>query len=415
MNSKPKQSKSSSILVSGLALGLFAAVFLISLRINQVLLAGLCLFFLLLGLICRYWSARVIDQLSFRMECRRTRLFPGQETCISYEVSNNKLLPLVWLELSQNGPDKQCLIPDDAFEHYEVPYDSEHTVPFLRQSFSFIGNFQTLRIDSLWKAQRRGLYIINKLAARSGDGFGLCQIDCTLPARDLPMLAVYPRPVEVDLSLFLRPQWDTHVGNRGWMEDNTVLRGNREYQQGDNWKHINWRMTAREQGTPINLYESIQPQSMNFILDGESFCKHQDTLEDVLEILASILVGLDQAGISCSLSLSASKIFPAISLSTIDDILLHIAGYDCLCELDPDAQQTPDCPIYLPSKFTANAVPRTGSVFLITRSGAELPQRLMNRMPMGKCLVLCCESVEQAERMGVRAMSISMLRKGGAL
>jgi len=418
MKSDSNRSKSSSYLVSNLGLAVFAAGFCISLRLKVVFAAGLCLFFLLLGLICRYWSSRATDQLSFHMECPRTRLFPGQETSISYEVTNNKLLPLIWLELSQNGPDKDCLIPDEAFEAYDVPYDKEHTVPYLRQSFSFIGSFQTLRVESRWKAQRRGLYIIDRLVARSGDGFGLSQIERPLSARKLPMLAVYPHPVEVDLSLFLRPQWDTNVGNRGWMEDNTILRGNREYQPGDNWKHINWRMTAREQGTPINLYESIQPHGMRFILDGEAFNTCPDELESVLEILASILMGLSDAGINCSLSLPASKRFPAMTLrgsgaNSVDDLLLHIAGYDRLAELDTSAEQTPDAPVYLPSAFPTDAVPRTGSIFLITRSGAKLPQRLMRRMPMSKCLVLCSEEPEAAERLGVRALSINTLRKGG--
>lgn len=419
MKSDSKRSKSSSLLVSDLGLAAFALGFVLSLRLKSILTAGLCLFFLLLGLVCRYWSGRVTNQLSFHIECRRTRLFPGQETAISYEVTNNKLLPLIWLELSQNGPDKDCLLPDEAFEAYDVPYDADHTVPFLRQSFSFIGSFQTLRVDSRWTAQRRGLYIIDRLVARSGDGFGLSQIERPLSARELPMLAVYPRPAEVDLSLFLRPQWDTNIGSRGWMEDNTVLKGNREYQPGDNWKHINWRMAAREQGTPINLYESIQPHGMRFILDGESFNSCPDELESVLEILASVLMGLSDAGINCSLSLPASKRFPAMTLrssgaNSVDDLLLHIAGYDPLAELDETAQQTPDTPVYLPSAFPTDAVPRTGSIFLLTRSGAELPQRLMRRMPMGKCLILCSEATESAERLGVRALSINTLRKGGS-
>ena len=232
------------------------------------------------------------------------------------------------------------------------------------------------------------------------------------------MIAVYPRHVDVDLSMFLRPQWDTDVGNRGWMEDNTILKGNREYQPGDNWKHINWRMTAREQGTPINLYESIQPRAMQFILDGESFCGYEDELEEVLEILAAILTGLSSAGIGCALSLPESKRFPAMTLrgdgmSNVDELLLRIAGYDCLYALDPDVEQKPTEPVYLPSKFAVDAVSKRGSMYLITRSGAELPQRLMRRMPMGKCTVLCLEQCEAPARLGMAGISLLSLRKGG--
>lgn len=421
MKSDTKRAGGSSFLVSNLALGGLAVGLAVSLRMDAVLMAGLCLFFLLLGLVCRFWCARAMKGLQLRMECHRTRLFPGQDTTITYEVVNDKLLPLVWLELSQNSPEKGCLLPDDAFELYEAPYDTdrEEAASFLRQSFSFIGGFQALRVDSKWTAVRRGLYIIDRLVARSGDGFGLAQRNRLLPNRQLPMLAVYPRPVEVDLSMFLRPQWDTDVGSRGWMEDNTILKGNREYQPGDNWKHINWRMTAREQGTPVNLYESIQPRAMGFILDGESFCGCEEQLEQVLEILAAILTGLSGAGIGCSLSLSESKRFPAMTLrsdgmSNVDELLLRIAGYDCLYALDPEAEQRPDAPVYLSSRFAADAVSRRGSMFLLTRSGAKLPEGLMRRIPMGKCTVLCVEDAEAAARVGVSAVSVISLLKGGA-
>ena len=394
---------------------LLAAGLAVALKMKAVLIAGLCLFFLLLGVVCRVWSDRATRGLRLHMECHRTRLFPGQETDIVYEVTNDKLLPLVWMELSQNGPDNGCLIPDDAFESYDMPYENEKTVPFLRQSFSYIGSFQTIRIHSTWKARRRGLYLIDRLVARSGDGFGLAQREHNLPAKELPLLAVYPRPVDVDLSMFLQPRWDSNVGNRGWMEDNTVLRGNREYQPGDNWKHINWRMAAREQGTPINLYETIQPGSVRFILDGESFCGFEEELEDVLEILAALVTGLSSAGLSVSLALPQSRNFPAMTLradgmGSVDELLLRIAGYDCLYEREPETEKV----IYLPSAFPTDAASRNRMNYLLTRTGAILPKRLMVRLPEGKCTVLCLQDTEAAERVGLPAVSLHSLKKGGA-
>ena len=414
MKNNGKQAKSSSFLVSSGALGLLAAGLALSLWRKAVLMASLCLFFLLLGIVCRVWCDRATRGLRLHMECPRTRLFPGQETTISYEVTNDKLLPLVWMELSQNGPEKNCLVPDDAFESYAVPYeDRERPVPFLRQSFSYIGSFQTVRIDSRWKAERRGLYVIERLVARSGDGFGLAQNEHTMPSKELPMIAVYPRPVDVDLSMFLRPRWDANVGNRGWMEDNTVLRGNREYQPGDNWKHINWRMAAREQGTPINQYETIQPGAVRFILDGESFCGFEEELEDVLEILAALVTGLTAAGLNVSLALPESVHFPAMTLRTdgggAEALLLHIAGYECLCAREPDTQDV----IYLPSAFPTDAASRTRVNYLLTRNGSVLPKRLMVRIPEGKCTVLCLENAEAAHRVGLPAVSLHSLKKGG--
>lgn len=414
--------KGSSLLVSTPALITLGAGMLLSLRLNAPLVAGLCFFFLLLGLLCRYWSAKAMQNVSIQMECSKSRLFPGQETTIRYQVENNKFLPLVWLELSQNGPEKGCLLPDDAFESYHPSYQEKPTesTPFLRQSFSFIGSYQTLTVNSIWRAKRRGLYLIDQLVARSGDGFGLAQGNQPLPAQQLPTIAVYPRQVEVDLSLFLQPQWDCAAGNRGWMEDNTVLKGNREYQAGDNWKHINWRMTAREQGLPVNLYETIQPRGTRFILDGESFCgKHEEALEHTLEILASILTGLNTAGLTCSLSLSRSKRFPATTLvseedSSIDEMLLHLAGFDCLADLDPNVEQIPTSPVFLSSRFAPDAALQTGSSYLLTYSGAVLPPRLLSDLDPGKTWILSLEDSDAPARLGFRCLSLDSLYKGGS-
>ena len=422
MEFKTPPGNSSSFLVSTPTLTVLGLGLLLSLRLNVSLVAGLCLFFLLLGVLCRYWSARAMEHVTLRMECLRPRLFPGQETVIRYEVENEKFLPLVWLELSQNAPEKGCLLPDDAFERYQPLYQETPDKPkfFLRQSFSFIGGFQTLLVQSTWSAQRRGLYVIDQLVARSGDGFGLSQGSQPLPASELPLLAVYPRQVDVDLSLFLQPQWDSAAGNHGWMEDNTILKGNREYQAGDNWKHINWRMAAREQGLPINLYESIQPREMRFILDGESFCGSCEAqLDRTLEILASVLTGLNAAGISCSLSLSRSRRFPAMTLRSgedgegIETLLLHLAGFDCLEALDPKVEQVPTAPVFLPSHFSADIFSQTGSTFLLTRSGAALPSSLLPQLDPGKVWILAAEDCDMPARLGFRCLALESLCKGG--
>lgn len=420
MKTESRTAQSSSLLVSTPALAVLCGGALLSLRFGSALVSGLILFFLLVGLLARWWSAKAIQNVSIRMSCPHPRLFPGQSTTIHYEVENNKLLPLTWMELSQNGPDHGCLTPDGAFEPYfPLGLEREGAVPYLRQTFSFVGSWQTVRVDSTWTAKRRGIYLMDQLLARSGDCFGLAQKEQVLSAERLPLLAVYPRQVEVDLSLFLQPQWDCTSGRQGWMEDNTVLRGSREYQPGDNWKHINWRMTARDQGLPINVYEAIQPRGIRFILDGESFCgqsRSYEELEHTLEILSSIITGLDGAGIPCSLSLPQSRRFPAVTLSSedgssLDDLLLYLAGYDCLAassEAYPAATHAG-----LPSHFPPDVIPQTGTTFLITCSGGELPAALMPRLDPGSAWVLSLLDCDAPRRVGFRCMALDSLCKGG--
>ena len=378
----------------------------------------------LLGLAARWWGSRAIRGVSIQVECPRPRLFPGQQTQLIYHLENGKSLPLIWLELSQNAPEEGCLTPDDAFESYLQPAPDQEggaPVPALRQSFSFVGSWQTIQVESTWTAQRRGLYRVHRLVARSGDGFGLVQGEQPLPAGQIPAIAVYPRPVEVDLSLFLRPQWDCAAGRQGWMEDNTVLRGCREYQPGDSWKHINWRMAAREQGTPVNLYQTIQPRGLRFLLDGESFCGlSQDwrELEGALEVLASVLSGLSGAGVDCSLSLPHSRLFGPMTVSSGegggDDLLFYLAGYRCLAQRVPEESRSPQGPAFLPSRFAADAAPQSGTAYLITCSGSRLPAALMERLDPGQLWVLCAQDWEVPARAGFRSLSLDSLRKGGS-
>lgn len=403
---------SSSLLVSWGGLFLLALGAILAFRFHSLLLAGLCLFFLLMGLMARRWSARAMEQVTLEVECAASRLFPGQTTVLRYKAENRKFLPLVWLELSQNGPEKDCILPDSGFESYAPPGATPDTPNALRQSFSSIGSYGSLQADTLWTAQRRGVYHIQALAARSGDGFGLAQKERPLPADRCPLIAVYPRQVEVDLSLFLSPQWDCVSGRHGWSEDHTVLRGSREYQNGDNWKHINWRMAAREQGLPVNLFETVQPRGFHFILDGESFCGREDRLEGTLEILASLLIRLAGAGIPCSLTLPRSRRYAPLTLKCdeegdLDVLLLHLAGYDCL-----EAKQEGRL---LPSQFPGNAVPQTGSVFLLTHSGSRLPQPLLPKLEERKAWVLSAEDWQAPQRLGLRAMALDALRKGGGI
>ena len=406
----PRISVSSSLLVSVGGLLVLAAGVAAALRFGSPLLAGLCLFFLLMGLLARWWSARAMKDVSLTVECDTSRLFPGQTTVLRYRVENQKFLPLVWLEVSQNGPEKDCLIPDEGFESYPPPGAAPDTPNSLRQSFSMVGSYGSLRIDSTWTAQRRGVYHICDLAARSGDAFGRAQQERPLPADRCPVLAVYPRRVEVDLSLFLAPQWDCVSGRKGWSEDHTVLRGSREYRNGDNWKHINWRMAAREQGTPVNLFETVQPRGFRFILDGESFCGHDGALESALEILASLLMDLNRAGIGCSVTLSRSRRYPPMTLpceqeGDLDVILLHLAGFDCLCA----KRENP----LLPSQFPSGAVPQSGTTFLITYSGVRLPPALVPRLAEHGGWVLSAEEWQAPRRLGLRTAALDSLRKGG--
>ena len=105
MERKALFGRGSSLLISSPALVLFGAGVLLALRLGSGGVAGVCLFFLLLGLAARWWGSRAIRGVSIQVECPRPRLFPGQQTQLIYHLENGKSLPLIWLELSHNAPE----------------------------------------------------------------------------------------------------------------------------------------------------------------------------------------------------------------------------------------------------------------------------------------------------------------------
>ncbi len=411
-------SKGSSLIATTPGLILWGALAAVCLWQRLGILAWLFLFLLLLGGAARWWGSRSIRQVEIGIECARTQLFPGQTTTLTYTVQNGKAIPLPWLEISQDAPLRDCLMPEEGFERY-VPMGAEGRAsprPALRQTIPYVGGWETLRRDTCWTARRRGVYDLRGLVARSGDGFGLVQRERSLPDGSFPVLAVYPRRVEVELEFFLRDQWRAASGGNGWMEDNTVLQGNRDYQPGDNWKHINWRMAARGQGIQVNLYQHIRPRQMHFLLDGESFCQGEGKadgtfplLEETLEILSSVVIGLATQGAVCRLTVPQSRYSPARTVETEagdpGPLLFCLAGYE------PQHIQRQE-EGFEPSRFSSHIPIGEESCYLFTESGDCLPEGLLQQLDINRLWILCRRNWETALALGYCAASLEQLSQG---
>ena len=171
---------------------------------------------------------------------------------------------------------------------------------------------------------------------RTGDGFGLAQVERKLPPEDVRTFYVYPKLIPVLPDLFLRSLWNADTGTRGVMEDPTVIRSTRDYMTIDSLKHINWRLTARGLPMTVNVYEDILPKNVHFLVDGESFRgpqPHLAELEDTLSIVASELVRLEQAQVQCGLSLckgaSGQGVNQFAPVGT-EELLCALAAYEPL-------------------------------------------------------------------------------------
>lgn len=300
-------------------------------------LSLIMLVFSLIMTAARVWSAQAVKELGFSVYIPRTGVFPGESFEFRIDIKNNKFLPLVCSEVYFPLSKDLCLVPDEArqVEEYEKAYLSEYNASLEKvgeQSLPTLLWYESQTIRSNWTAKRRGIYSTVGWKLRTGDGFGLSQMELPLEKKDIRQIAVFPQIVPVITRSFFRMAWSADTGARGVMEDNTVIRSTRDYQMGDSIKHINWRLTARGLPLNVNTYEEILPQSVYFIFDGESFSgaqKHLNEMEDAMSIVSSVILALDgkvRSGISFSLD-AENKFANVPSGAQVEDLLWAFSAY----------------------------------------------------------------------------------------
>ncbi len=332
----------SSLFVSGGALGTFAVLAVLGAVFHVRALCAAAAFLFVLCLVSRLWGESALRDVSVHCESAPAALFPPGEVTLRLRIKNDKLLPVIWLEVVQLLEEDAPLIPAEAAEicrvrgvQAQLEGAAGEEAAFLYKKFTFLMGGEELTWESRWNARRRGIFHPGRLQLRAGDGFGLSQREQLVGGAGDPFVAVYPAVQPVSVDLFLKDMWEATSGASGYLEDPTIIKSTRDYARTDAFKRINWRMTARSQRTVVNTYETILPKSAHFIVDGESFNGPRETgeaFEDMLSILTSLILRLEEAGIQCGVSLPRSREDAPRELlgaeqTPLEEILTAFAGY----------------------------------------------------------------------------------------
>lgn len=384
----------SSLMVSW---GMIIGSLVLSLITNWVGFTPVAIFLFavsIVGLLSRLWGLSALRNVEVQLTSDNETLSVGDGVLLSYSITNNKLLPVIWLELCQDMPVNDCLAPDGGFSLYrfsEIEAAAEGSSAIYRRRIIFLLGFQKLSWETRWSARRRGIYYLDHFILRSGDGFGFTQSSQTIAAGD-NLFVVWPRIVPVAAELFFRNVWQGNTGRRGHVEDITVLRSLRDYTPGDQWKRIDWRVAARQDDLQVKLFETVLPSTVHFILDTTSFTgisAQNDELEDAISVLASLVLELDNLGVRCGISLPKSA-GPALNINPDDP---SITSRDLLFYLsDLDATQTTD--IYDEAGID-NLTQTVGQLWLVTYSGKRLGcSKLADRFEDKGLSVLCIDNSE---------------------
>lgn len=332
----------SSLFVSTGSLALFAALSVLCAIFGMRELCAVLAFLFFFCLVSRLWGESALKNVEVSYEGAPASLFPPGEVTLKFRIKNNKLLPVIWLELVQLLEEDAPLFPADPAEVCRVSGDQARLegsrgeeAAFLHKKFTFVTGGEELAWESRWTARRRGIFRPARMELRGGDGFGLTQKERHIGGGDR-CVAVYPALQSVSTELFLQDMWEAASGAKGYLEDPTIIKSTRDYALTDPFKRINWRVTARSQKTVVNTFETILPKSAHFIVDCESFNGPEvesEAFEDMLSILTSLILRLDAAGIQCGVSLPKSKHASAREIlgaerTPLEEILFAFAGYE---------------------------------------------------------------------------------------
>ncbi len=210
----------------------------------------------------KYWPRFAFRRLTYSRRLERRRAFIGDVLDYHITVDNDKLLPMIWLDISDAFP--LGLHTGGTYRRgvgAEAELDHRITtslLPYQRVTWRY-------RI----RCQARGYHRIGPARLRSGDMFGITAAEEYVTAVDY--LLVYPRIVDLRrmMNLWERPLGVSR-GRRLIQDDPSRFVGLRDYLPSDPLKRIDWKATARHGKLESRIFEPAATRYMLIALNART-------------------------------------------------------------------------------------------------------------------------------------------------
>jgi uncharacterized protein (DUF58 family) len=263
---------------------LFSAIGLIGERNPAMLALGIGLF--IIYVVGTWWKKSALLGVTYERSYDRTHAFPGEPINITLTISNQKPLPLTWLQFKDDLP----VAPRDEGEIAVMASEMSGGYQ-LRHSFS-LNSYERTRRNLTLHFPKRGFYTIGPVNYLSGDIFTLFTIEQEHAYHDT--LVIYPKvwPLEA-LQLPAKEMFGEIQVRRSLFKDPIRTQGIRDYQPQDRFRDVHWKATARRGNLQTKVYEPTSGMTVVAFLNVATFEKHwmgfePDLLERAISVTASI-------------------------------------------------------------------------------------------------------------------------------
>ncbi|NLK73401.1 MAG: DUF58 domain-containing protein [Clostridiales bacterium] len=303
--------KEGSIFFQAHAIWVLLIFFIAAIWLRLLSLIVVSVFLLFLFVIITLWKNASLNNVILNLRLSKTRLFADEGFEINASITNDKWLPLIWIEMC--FPQNEGLCYDNSSGKF-------YTVRFL-----WLLWFQKVEWSFNGKGLQRGVYPIGQVTLRSGDGFRFSEKEKIYNSDE--KIYVYPRLVPVHIS-DMRPslQWGARGRKGGLLEDPLMVIGIREYQAGDELKRFNWNASARTGKLLTNVYQPVVLEQLVFYIDVDGFVIYENAYENpeeqkayvmekkeaferFLSVIASIAVKYTERGIGIGFASNGSNYY----------------------------------------------------------------------------------------------------------
>ncbi len=217
---------------------------------------------LVLALAARIWERFAFRSVSHTRSISRKRAFIGDTIDYSVYLDNDKVLPLIWVDIQDSFPDGLDLT-GATMRGTGLEMNRQHTITTSLLPYQ----------KATWKysltCSERGYHRIGPVRLRTGDIFGFSSAETHYTQFD--HLLVFPRVVDIEGLVFPpeHPMGEIRGTSPIYFDTNRVV-GQRDYQSRDPMKHIDWKATARAGTLQTKVFEPVVSLNMLIVMNGST-------------------------------------------------------------------------------------------------------------------------------------------------